>query len=545
MSDFYIFGIILLFISISMLGILVYIFKQPADKIRNVFLLVIVSAFFYSLSSSVYFLNSDLQVQSIMLAFQLFLFVCIYTLWFVFIVFFTENVKKWFIVPLIVVVSVFLIFLSDPWTNLLTYTSSVGLVDYTSNAFLILDYCVLLVFLPLLLLYRFSKTKGHRYRNIIVLLGSMPIIMLFFELVTYYLLKPYNLNAIILLCFVVCCSHIVFNSNIMDKKQYSRQDFIEHLTVGIGFIDKNFNLIQYTESFEDFVSLNLYKGINIDAVLKNFGTDVLTLIDRYNYERFIDFQHPNSNNWYQMFKNDVYDGEEFKGIIFTIYDITDIKHDEDRIIEVESQFLEQNKLLAEKYDSIVDLLQDVNHRVKINLDLLFALINAAKRYDKDVNLIVDNLIKHISLMSSIYESTYQNNYYSNINLSEFVRNIIYLYDTGDVDISYDLDDDINLSIEILTPLSLILNELLSNAFKHGLSGSRDDKKLSLTLKKSSKNSIYMIIKDNGEGLPDYVDIYDYSSFGFAISYALIQQLDGNLTQIESEGAEFKIELLVD
>lgn len=279
--------------------------------------------------------------------------------------------------------------------------------------------------------------------------------------------------------------------------------------------------------------------------MKYFNTDILTLIDYYTRERYIDFKYPGSENWYQMFKNDVYDGEEFKGIIFTIYDITDIKHNEAKIIEVESQFLEQNKLLAEKYDGIVDLLQDVNHRIKINLDLLFALINAAKRYDKDVDLIVDNLIKHISLMSSIYENTYQNNYFSLVNLSDFIRNVMHLYDAGDVEIIYDLDDDINISIEILTPLSLILNELLSNAFKHGLSGSRDDKQLQLTLKKASSNSIYMIIKDNGKGLPDDVNIYNYSSFGFAISYALIQQLDGNLTQIESDGAEFKIELLLE
>ena len=233
------------------------------------------------------------------------------------------------------------------------------------------------------------------------------------------------------------------------------------------------------------------------------------MIDHYTRERYIDFKYPGSENWYQMFKNDVYDGEEFKGIIFTIYDITDIKHNEAKIIEVESQFLEQNKLLAEKYDGIVDILQDVNHRIKINLDLLFALINAAKRYDKDVDLIVDNLIKHISLMSSIYENTYQNNYFSLVNLSDFIMNVMYLYDAGDVEIIYDLDDDINISIEILTPLSLILNELLSNAFKHGLSGSRDDKQLQLTLKKASSNSIYMIIKDNGKGLPDDVNIYNF------------------------------------
>ena len=52
----------------------------------------------------------------------------------------------------------------------------------------------------------------------------------------------------------------------------------------------------------------------------------------------------------------------------------------------------------------------------------------------------------------------------------------------------------------------------------------------------------MSIKYGGKKV---INIYNYSSFGFAISYALIQQLDGNLTQIESDGAEFKIELLLE
>ncbi len=338
---------------------------------------------------------------------------------------------------------------------------------------------------------------------------------------------------------------MLYNSKMLDIKLYFRKDFIEKLTVGIAFVDNNYNLTQYNKSFEEFIGLNnLFEGIHINEVLKHVNMDISSLDDLFNEEMYFDFHHYKSNNWYQIFKNELYEDGVFNGIIFTIYNITDIKQDENKIIEVESQFLKQNKLLSKEYDDTINLLQDVNHRIKINLDLFFSLINAAKRYDKDVNFIIDNLIKHISLMSSIYENTYQNNYFSLVNFSDFIMNTLYLYDFDDVEIIRDLDKDINLSIEVLTPLSLILNELLSNAFKHGLSGSRDDKKLQLILKKSSSNSIYLIIKDNGKGLPENVDIYDYSSFGFAISYALIQQLNGSLTQVESEGAGFKIELLI-
>ncbi len=177
MSDFHVFGNILLFISLIIFLVLCYIFKQPKNRIRNTFSAFVASTFLYSLSCAVFFLSSSLYIQSWMLNFQIFMFVFIPTIWFIFIATFTENLKKNYLISLIVPAIVFLLFLSNPWTDLLTYISvGTSSIKYNYISFFIFYYCIFLLFLPLILLYKFSKIKGRRYRNIIIALASIPLI---------------------------------------------------------------------------------------------------------------------------------------------------------------------------------------------------------------------------------------------------------------------------------------------------------------------------------------------------------------------------------
>ena len=77
-----------------------------------------------------------------------------------------------------------------------------------------------------------------------------------------------------------------------------------------------------------------------------------------------------------------------------------------------------------------------------------------------------------------------------------------------------------MSIETVTPLGLILNELITNAIKHAFPDTVKDKKIHISLLKEGK-SLVMTVTDNGKGITN--EIKD-SSFGIKLIKALSKKL---------------------
>ena len=91
----------------------------------------------------------------------------------------------------------------------------------------------------------------------------------------------------------------------------------------------------------------------------------------------------------------------------------------------------------------------------------------------------------------------------------------------------------------MIPLGLIINELVSNALKYAFPDGTEGE-LSISLKKSEKNSYELIIRDTGIGLPKDFDLKKAESLGLLIVNSLVGQVHGNLEVSNKDGAEFKI-----
>ncbi len=105
-------------------------------------------------------------------------------------------------------------------------------------------------------------------------------------------------------------------------------------------------------------------------------------------------------------------------------------------------------------------------------------------------------------------------------------------------------DDIRLGIETAIPLGLIVNELISNAYKHAFPGNRTGE-IVLRLKGLEGGAVALEVNDDGVGLPEGFEPGKVASLGMQLVVSLAQQLDGQLDIRSEHGARFALRFVPD
>ena len=102
-------------------------------------------------------------------------------------------------------------------------------------------------------------------------------------------------------------------------------------------------------------------------------------------------------------------------------------------------------------------------------------------------------------------------------------------------------DHVNFTMDVAAPLGLILNELLTNCFKHAFLN-RYQGKVELSLMKTNEFGKFLLqVTDDGVGFPESVNLNNTQSLGLQLVLTLVKQLGGRVNLISNQGAEFKIE----
>jgi two-component sensor histidine kinase len=97
-----------------------------------------------------------------------------------------------------------------------------------------------------------------------------------------------------------------------------------------------------------------------------------------------------------------------------------------------------------------------------------------------------------------------------------------------------------LNIDQAVPCSLIINEVITNVYKHAFKG-REQGWVRAKLYRD-EDEVTFTIEDNGVGLPDGFDMTQLSSLGTKIITALVKQLKGTyeLARREEGGTIFQL-----
>ena len=87
--------------------------------------------------------------------------------------------------------------------------------------------------------------------------------------------------------------------------------------------------------------------------------------------------------------------------------------------------------------------------------------------------------------------------------------------------------DVYLPVDQAIPCALVVNEILSNAFKHAFKGRKQGNILSVTVTREP-DLIRIIVRDDGIGIPRDVDVYKTTSLGLKLIRSLVLQLNGSV-----------------
>jgi len=193
------------------------------------------------------------------------------------------------------------------------------------------------------------------------------------------------------------------------------------------------------------------------------------------------------------------------------------------------------------------LLRELYHRTKNNMQVIISLLNmkASQMNDKTLELVFKGIQNKIHSMALVHEKLYQSENLSNLELDKYITDLCsylkesYSADGQQCNFIFDMEKIVIL-IDFALPIGLILEELISNTFKHAYSGAQYGE-IIITLKKQNNETILLQVKDNGIGFPNNFNYLESDTLGIQTIVTLAEsQLNGTIEFDGSHGVICKI-----
>jgi PAS domain S-box-containing protein len=214
------------------------------------------------------------------------------------------------------------------------------------------------------------------------------------------------------------------------------------------------------------------------------------------------------------------------------------------------QDLTERKVAEEQIKASLEekvvLLKEIHHRVKNNLQGISSLLSlqAEQIGDPQIHAVLQDSQNRVRSMALIHEKLYQAKDQVRVNVAEYIQNLTsylfrsYAAQTSGIQLKVKADN-VYLGIDTAMPCGLIINELLSNALKHGFPNGRGGQ-VYVELRYAQDGFCTLLVGDNGIGMPAELDQQRPSSLGLQLVHTLVNQLDGSMEVRRAGGVEFCI-----
>jgi two-component sensor histidine kinase len=192
------------------------------------------------------------------------------------------------------------------------------------------------------------------------------------------------------------------------------------------------------------------------------------------------------------------------------------------------------------------LLKEIHHRVKNNLQIVSSLLNLQSESiidEKYLGLIKESHNRIMS-MALVHEMLYKSKDLSKIELREYIQvlsssvNMSYSSPAKEISFEYNIHPGIFLEIDMMIPIGLILNEILSNSYKYAFEGMAKGV-IHIELKQAGKELV-LAVYDNGVGLNKKFDIKKQGSLGMQLIHMLSEQIEADMKVTSKDGTRYDI-----
>jgi len=187
------------------------------------------------------------------------------------------------------------------------------------------------------------------------------------------------------------------------------------------------------------------------------------------------------------------------------------------------------------------LLNEVHHRVKNNLQIILSILRLQndKITDRVTLDACINLENRINAIAKTYSMLLPKENLDAIDMEEYVDSLLWdIHDTICCDtcqIEIETHIDVSLSLKESAYVGLIINELVTNAYKHAF----EEGKGIISIHFHKKGEVFtLIVEDNGRGFaPDPKS----QSLGLKLIYTLVyDQLEGTITLLSDKRTKYTI-----
>jgi two-component sensor histidine kinase len=222
-----------------------------------------------------------------------------------------------------------------------------------------------------------------------------------------------------------------------------------------------------------------------------------------------------------------------KGVTFTATDITQQKENAARI----AKDLEEKKIL----------LKELYHRTKNNMQVIASLLNLQAMHmgSPEFTRASQEIVDKIVAMSMVHQKLYESQTLSEINLEEYLRDLVtHLIGSlnnqeTSIDAVFNLTS-IYVTIEEAIPLGLVITELVSNSLKHAFPAGESGI-IEIGMEWDAERRIRLEYRDNGIGITPGTNLREADSMGMTTIFNLIEyQLKGSVVYEARDGLRWLI-----
>ena len=220
-------------------------------------------------------------------------------------------------------------------------------------------------------------------------------------------------------------------------------------------------------------------------------------------------------------------------------DISDTAYDAGQTIgrspeDLEAIIEERTRALTEALEQKTALLHEVDHRVKNNLQLISSLLLLQNRRVQDPALKASlrGMLGRVNAIATVHRRLFQSEDVERFDVSAFIRDMVadLMGSAGRDDIEVQLDlERVEIPAAKAAPFALVVNELLTNALKHGFPEGHGGK-IFIGVRRQA-GDFRIEITDNGVGLGEEPRV---SGFGLTIVQLLCQQLKAKSETTDAE-----------
>ncbi len=178
------------------------------------------------------------------------------------------------------------------------------------------------------------------------------------------------------------------------------------------------------------------------------------------------------------------------------------------------------------------LLSEIHHRVKNNLAVISGLLQLQifETQNEEVNKALKESQSRIQSISLVHEMLYHSDSLAYIEYNNYVNDLLqaissmHLSSGKNIQIRSEIDK-ISLDLNHAIPCSLLLNEIVVNAYKHAFEG-QDEGEIVVKMKEE-RNEIALVIEDNGVGYKSGAESKE-QGLGITLINTLTHQLKGTI-----------------